>query len=907
MDELKKTLLMPKTSFDMRANLAQKEPLLLKKWDELKLYEKMNQNREGCEEFLLHDGPPYANGSIHCGHMMNRLLKDFIVRYKNMRGYKTPFIFGWDTHGLPIEVQVTKSGVDRKRTPIPEFRRICEDYAKKQVEGQKAQIKRLGLMGDFDHPYLTLSHEFEARQVEVFAQMALKGLIFKGVKPVYWSPSSESALAEAEVEYHDIPARTLYVAFPVVDGKGVVDSDAKIVIWTTTPWTIPSNLAVTANPKFVYGEYQTNRGKLIFLCDREAALKEELGLTECTLLKSFHGQDLEFVRYRHPMYDRISPIIVNSYVTSDSGTGLVHTAPDFGLDDFNACLKYGIKPICSVDDKGVMHMGAGDPLDGLFYADANDKVCDMLKENGSLLKEVDIVHSYPHDWRTKKPVIYRATPQWFCSIEPIRDELLKAVHQVKWTPAWGEEKMVNMIKDRADWCISRQRVWGVPLPILYAEDGTPLLEKPIFDHIEELFREHGSNVWFERSAEQLLPEGYSNPHSPHGKYTKETDIMDVWFDSGSSWNGVLRERGLPYPADIYLEGADQYRGWFNSSLILSMAVNGIAPYKQIVTHGWVMDEHWEKMSKSKGNGIDPSKVANEYGADLLRLWAAEINYQADVRLGESIIKTTSDQYRKIRNTFRFMLGNLQDGERPYAPASSPKLEAVDRWILASLEKVKNKALSCYDKYDFAGVSAVLSNFMVSDLSSFYLDAAKDALYCDPASSPRRKAIQFVIHECAWALCLLWNPILPFTMDEVYHALPDAKKESPQLEDMPSESHQYDESCLQEYARFSAIRAVSMKALEDARAAGQIGSSSLAELTIFAPKQDEEFLLSLDEGRLEELFSSAEVIVKAADALSASAKKAEGELCPRCRIVRKKLVEVGETKVCARCAEALKGE
>ena len=616
---------------------------------------------------------------------------------------------------------------------------------------------------------------------------------------------------------------------------------------------------------------------------------------------------MEFVQYKHPLYERVSPIIVNSYVTSDSGTGLVHTAPDFGLDDFNACMKYGIKPTCPVDDRGYMHLEENDPLNGLFYGEANDKVVEMLEANGHLLKEVDIVHSYPHDWRTKKPVIFRATPQWFCSIEPIREDLLKAVHEIKWVPAWGEQKMVNMIKDRADWCISRQRVWGVPLPIIYNEDGSPILEEAVFAHIAKLIREHGSNIWFEKEAKDLLPEGYKNEKSPNGAFVKEKDIMDVWFDSGSSWNGTLRERGIKYPADLYLEGNDQYRGWFNASLILSMATNGVAPFKTCLTHGWVMDENWEKMSKSKGNGIDPSKIANQFGADILRLWAAEIDYTADVRLSEGIIKVISDTYRKIRNTFRFLLANLHDGDKPYVAGEKPTLSKLDTYILAELEDVKNRALACYEKFDFAGVTTVVTSFMSGDLSSFYLDQAKDALYCDAADSSRRKAIQYVVYQCAYELCLLLNPILSFTMDEVYHAIPGMKKESPQFEDMPKESHEYGEDVLAEFARFKKVRDVALKALEDARANGLIGQSSAGSLKLSLVKEDYDLLASFSSEELASNLIVASVSLEEGKENKAEVVVAEGELCDRCRRIVPHTHEHGDDHICDRCATALKGE
>ena len=569
---------MNKSNFEMRGNLNVKEPLLVEKWKKENLYEEINLNRKDAKEFVLHDGPPYANGDMHCGHMLNRILKDMVIRYKNMQGFKTPFIFGWDTHGLPIENMVTKSGVNRKTTPVVEFRKKCEEYALKQVERQKEQIRRLGLVGDFDNPYLTLLKEYEAYQIEAFSTMALKGLIYKGLKPVYWSPSSESALAEAEIEYADVLSHSIYVAFPIKEGKGLLDNDTRVVIWTTTPWTLPANLAISVHPDFIYGLYDTNKGKLVFLKKFEEALTNELELQNVKLLKELKGSELEFVVCKHPFYDRDSLIICGTHVTDDAGTGLVHTAPGHGVEDYQVCMNYpgrGLEPYCPVDEKGYMMKGTGEGIEGLFYEQANDAVLKIISENGSLLKHSTFTHSYPHDWRTGKPLIFRATSQWFCSIEPIREELIKAIHDVKWYPAWGENRMVNMIKDRGDWCISRQRAWGVPIPIFYCEDGTPVIEEKVFKHIQELFKKYGSNIWYEKEAKELLPEGYSNPHSPKGEFTKEKDIMDVWFDSGSSWNYTLCGHNLKYPCDLYLEGNDQYRGWFNASLIVSLATKGI--------------------------------------------------------------------------------------------------------------------------------------------------------------------------------------------------------------------------------------------------------------------------------------------------------------------------------------------
>ena len=897
--ELKQTLSMPVTEFPMRAGLKEKEPVLVKKWQEQDLYTKMNEGKD--LSFVLHDGPPYANGDMHCGHALNRCLKDFIVRYKNMRGFATPFVFGWDTHGLPIEVKVTKSGVDRKKTPVADFRKICEEYAYTQVERQKAQILRLGCLGDYKNPYITLTPEFEARQIEVFAKMALRGLIFKGFKPVYWSWSSESALAEAEVEYHDVTAKTLYVPIKIKDGKGLLPEDASFVIWTTTPWTLPSNQGVTLNPRLEYGLFDTEKGKLVFLTSQESALKEEFGLTKCELLKTFKGQEAEGIVCVQPIYpSKESLVMVASFVTEEAGTGCVHTDSDHGVDDFNVCHKYGIAPQGLVDEHGIYRTEEGDELNGKFYEEVNDLVVDRLTREGRVLKRVDIVHSYPHDWRTKKPVIFRATAQWFCSIDPIREDLLNAIKEVTWVPSWGEAKMTNMIKDRADWCISRQRVWGVPIPIIYNEDGSPILEEKVFKHIEELFRKHGSNCWFTMNAKELLPEGYANPASPNGGYTKEKDIMDVWFDSGSTWNGCLKERGIAYPADLYLEGNDQYRGWFNSSLILSLATTGVPAFKAVATHGWVMDESWQKMSKSSGNGIDPNKLIDQFGADILRLWAGFVDYHADARLGEGIIAGVSDNYRKIRNTFKFMLGNLSSYEEKEVEYS-----LFDRFILAKLEAVHNKVIASYNRYDFRAALDAILFFMTGDLSSFYLDVSKDILYCDPKSSKRRQAIVSVIFQCAKDLCLLLNPILPFTMEEVYSYLPLEHKTSVQLETIEGERHIYGEETLALYAKFLALRDTVNKRLEEARASGLIGASSEAKAEIEVA--DAELLSSLtasgDLACKALLLSEAKLSGGKAD--EAKIEASALPLCPRCRQHVECDHEAAGEHVCSRCGEAIK--
>lgn len=904
---LKDTLLMPKTEFEMRGNLNKKEPIFVTAWKELDLYAKMREKNMGKEKYVLHDGPPYANGNMHCGHMLNRLLKDFVVRYKNMQGYDTPFRFGWDTHGLPIENQITKSGVNRKEMSIADFRKLCEDYARVQVATQKEQIRRLGVVGDFDNPYLTLNKDFEASQLGVFKAMALKGLIYRGLKPVHWSPSSESALAEAEIEYADVKSHAIYVKFPVVDGKGVLTSDDSFVIWTTTPWTLPANLAISLHPNFNYGLYETTLGRFILLDDLVDNFAKETGVEIISKIKEFKGRELEFITTQHPLFDRTSLVILGEHVTNDSGTGAVHTAPGHGMEDFIVGQKYGLEVLCPVNERGVFTSEAG-KYEGIFYEKGNDVILEDLKANNTLIKDTIFTHSYPHDWRTNKPLIFRATPQWFASIEPIRQELLNAIDEVKWTPEWGKQRIGNMIKDRGDWCISRQRVWGVPIPIIYNEDGSPIMEEAVFDHIIELVKEHGSNIWFSKTAKELLPEGYSNPASPNGNFKKETDIMDVWFDSGSSSIGVLKDRGEKYPADLYLEGNDQYRGWFNSSLIISIAVNGVQPFRNVVCHGFVMDENWDKMSKSKGNGIDPSKIANEFGADILRLWAATINYQDDVRISESIIKQISELYRKIRNTFKFMLGNLQNGGQAFDMESALAFNdysLVDTFILAKLEEVKNKVIVSFDAFDFASALTSIMNFISNDLSSFYLDITKDVLYCEAVNSTRRQAVQSVIAHVTLTLMKLLTPVLSFTMQEIYQTLPLKNKQvNVQLEDFPSKSKVYSDDFLKLYDAFNDLRDDVLVALEQKRAAGLIGSSQEAEIVFdVTNKTLKEALLKLGEEELARLFVVSKATI--ADVESIEVNEASGEKCERCWNYRE-LEETEHGHICHRC-HAVVGE
>ena len=762
----KDTLLMPKTDFEMRGNLPKKEPKYVERWQENDMYNKVIQQNEGKDSFVFHDGPPYANGNMHMGHMLNKVIKDVICRYKNMNGFYTPYIPGWDTHGLPIENAIQKLGVNRKEMPTAKFREKCDAYAHEQVNKQMEQLIRMGTFADYKHPYLTLQHEFEARQIEVFAKMAMDGLIFKGLKPVYWSPSSESALAEAEVEYHDIKSPTIFVKFQVKDGKGVLDNDVNFVIWTTTPWTIPANLAICLNASYNYALVETEKGKLIVLDTLVDELMAKFEITDYKVVNHYKGSELEYITCQHPLYDRESLVILGDHVTADSGTGCVHTAPGFGADDFFVGQKYNLPAYCNVDEHGCMMEDCGEWLAGQYVDDANKTVTMKLDEIGALLKLEFITHSYPHDWRTKKPIIFRATDQWFCSLDKIRDKLLSEIDNVNWLNEWGHIRIYNMIRDRGDWCISRQRTWGVPIPIFYCEDGTPIIEQEVFDHISELFREHGSNVWFERDEKDLLPEGYTNEHSPNGIFKKEKDIMDVWFDSGSSHTGVMVERGFNYPVDLYFEGSDQYRGWFNSSLIIGVAAHGKAPYKTVLSHGFVLDGKGNKMSKSLGNTVDPIKLVNQYGADIVRLWATSVAYQQDVRISDEIMKQVAEGYRKIRNTMRFVLGNLNDFKASDL-VEIKDLPGVDQYMLAKLNELMKAYDEAYANYDFATANQEILNYFTNTLSSFYMDFTKDILYIEDANSPRRRQVQTVLYYHAKTMMKLLSTVLVLNAEEIH--------------------------------------------------------------------------------------------------------------------------------------------
>ncbi|GLF90454.1 isoleucine--tRNA ligase [Bacillus safensis] len=893
----KDTLLMPKTEFPMRGNLPNKEPEIQEEWAEKDIYQMVLERTKGRPTFILHDGPPYANGDIHMGHALNKILKDFIVRFKSMNGFHAPYVPGWDTHGLPIETALTKNKkVKRKEMSTAEFRKLCEEYAWKQIEGQRHQFKRLGVRADWDNPYVTLKPEYEAQQILVFGEMAKRGYIYKGLKPVNWSPSSESALAEAEIEYKDKRSPSIYVSFNVKDGKGVLENGEQFIIWTTTPWTLPANLGICVHPNLEYSVLQVGAERYVVASELVEQVAKTLGFEEYEVVKTLKGKELDNIVAEHPIYGRDSLVMLGDHVTTDAGTGCVHTAPGHGEDDFIVSMKYGLDVLCPVDEKGVMTEEAPG-FEGLFYEDANKAITEKLEAKGALKKLDFITHSYPHDWRTKKPTIYRATSQWFASIKDFREALLDNIKETKWVPAWGETRLFNMVRDRGDWCISRQRVWGVPIPVFYAENGEPVITDETIQHVSQLFREHGSNIWFEKEAKELLPEGFTHPGSPNGEFTKEQDIMDVWFDSGSSHQAVLEEReDLVRPADLYLEGSDQYRGWFNSSLSTAVAVTGKAPYKGVLSHGFTLDKEGRKMSKSLGNTIDPTKVAQQLGAEILRLWVSSVNYQADHPVSDDILKQVAEVYRKIRNTFRFLHGNLFDFDPAVNAVPVEELREVDQYILVKLNKLIDKVKKAYDDYEFAIVYHAIHNFCTIELSSFYLDFAKDVVYIEHADHPDRRSMQTVFYETLMALVKLTAPILPHTADELWSHLSFVEEPSVQLTDMPEGVTVPEaEATEAKFDRFMEVRDDVLKALEIARNEKVIGRSLEASLTLYATEEVKNLLASIKED-VKQLFIISELTVEDEQNADASApeytsgrivvQKAEGELCERSRMISK---------------------
>ena len=900
------TVHLPQTDFPMRAGLPRREPEMLQAMYDHDLYHKLMKKNEGKPLFVLHDGPPYANGNIHIGTALNKILKDIIVKHRNMTGWCAPYVPGWDTHGLPIESAILKNKkIKRDELTTAQFREKCKEYALDFVDKQREQFKRLGVLGEWDDPYLTLKPAFEAKQVEIFGKIAEKGFIFKGMKPVYWCPNDQTALAEAEIEYADDPCTTLFVKFPVRDDKGRLAQYADLsrtyfVIWTTTPWTIPGNMAICVNADFDYVLLQAPNGEVYILArDLAERVCKAAGIdyAACRVLATLKGSAFELMTAKHPLFDRESVLLCGEHVTLDAGTGCVHTAPGFGADDFNICRAYdkagktNIGVPVPVNARGVM---TDERYNGQFYAKGNDLVVEDLEAEGFLLAKENITHSYPHCWRCKHPIIYRATEQWFCSVDAIKDAAVKACDGIQWKPDWGKDRMTGMITERNDWCISRQRVWGVPIPIFYcAKCGKDIVTPETIRRVSDLFRAHGSNIWFDKTADELVPEGLVCPECGHAHFTKESDIMDVWFDSGSTHAAVLDERPyLHFPADVYLEGGDQYRGWFQSSMLTSIAAKGVAPYKQIITHGWTVDGEGKAMHKSLGNAVGPEEVIKDYGADMLRLWVASADYTQDMRISGDIMKQLSQAYLKIRNTARYMLGNLCDFDPDADLVAAEHLMGLDRYALHLFNQLVKTVRAAYDRYEFHAVYRAVYNFCVVDLSNFYLDIIKDRLYCGDEAA--RRSAQTALYVILDGMTRLIAPILAFTSDEIWHAMrhgSDADAESVLFNDMPGDNAAFALAGADQerWEKLVSLRDAVNKALENARTAGVFKKAQDTEVTLSVSEQDAAFLAGED---LATLCIVSSVIV--------TTGSLEGERADECRIPCTIAVRLSDAPKCPRC-------
>ncbi|MGM0501165.1 MAG: isoleucine--tRNA ligase [Bacillota bacterium] len=923
--DYKDTLNLPDTEFPMRANLSEREPEFQKYWSEEKIYEQALDKREGAEKFILHDGPPYANGDIHIGHALNKTLKDIVTRYNHLKGYQAPYVPGWDTHGLPIEHKVTKDlGEQRKELSTKELRDECKDYALKYVERQKEQFKRLGVWGKWDNPYITLEPEYEAKQIEVFGEMALEGLFYQGLKPVHWCTSCETALAEAEIEYKEINGPSIYVKFPVKVGQelgGVeLEENDYVVIWTTTPWTIPSNLAISVHPDFEYVIAEADGDKIVVAKELLAQVADICDIEDYKILSEFKGEDLEGVVCSHPFFDRESPLILGDHVTLENGTGCVHTAPGHGHEDYVVGQEYGLGVYAPMDDKGYFNSEAGADFEGKHYDKANIKVTELLKEDDLLMDLSFVDHSYPHCWRCKNPVIFRATEQWFASVDKIKDDALEAIKNVDWYPEWGETRIENMVADRNDWCISRQRVWGVPIPVFYCEDcGEPLITEKSLDSVQELFAKEGSGSWYELDAADILPENTTCESCGHDKFEQEDDIMDVWFDSGASHAAVLENYDeLTRPADVYLEGTDQYRGWFNSSLLTSIAARGEAPYKAVVTNGFTVDKKGKKMSKSVGNVVSPQEIIDQYGADILRLWVASSNFKEDVRVSDKILQENAEVYRRIRNTSRFILGNLADFNPEQDSVSYEELTEIDRWALMKLKGVMDVANEAYEDYEYHRVYHAVHNFFRVDMSSFYMDILKDRLYVLEPDNPIRRSGQTALYKILLTLTKILAPILVHTAEEIWQQIPGEVEESVFLEDWPELEEKYQNEELEsKWAKLLEIRKDVSKALEIARNDELIGHSLDAEVELYPTEELYQFLNQFDD--LAELFIVSQAELKDPEQklaeegyqgeetqIKVKVKNAAGDKCPRCWKYSPTVGEGEEnTEICSSCAAIVK--
>lgn len=914
------TLNLPKTDFPMRAGLPKSEPVTLKNWEDEKIYENLMEINEGKPLFVLHDGPPYANGNIHLGTALNKILKDFIVRYKNMSGFKAPYVPGWDTHGLPTELKARKKAGVGSSADISELelRKMCQEFVEGYIDDQRNQFKRLGVIGEWDNPYITLTHDFEAEQIRIFAEMACKGYIYKGLKPVYWCPECKTALAEAEIEYAEDPCHSIYVKFNVTDdlGKfsamGIDPKKVYFVIWTTTTWTLPGNVAICVGPSFDYAVIKCGDEYYVMAEELYKSAMEDAEKTDYEVVATIKGAELEYMKTAHPFMDRESVVIVGDHVTLESGTGCVHTAPGHGVEDYDVCRNYPEIPIIvPVDENGVLTEDAG-MFAGLKTDDANKPIAEHLEKIGALFALKKIIHQYPHCWRCKNPVLFRATDQWFCSVDDFKDDAIKAIDEVEWIPGWGKDRITSMVRERKDWCISRQRKWGVPIPIFYCEEcGEPLIDKEAMLAVADLFGKEGSNAWFTHTAEEILPKGKKCSKCGCTSFTKEKDIMDVWFDSGSSHAAVLKNRPyLKWPADLYLEGADQYRGWFQSSLLTSVATMGTAPYKAVLTHGWVVDGKGRVMHKSLGNGIDPQEVIDQYGADVLRLWVASSDYHADIRISPDILKQLSEAYRKIRNTARYILGNLNGFNPDENMVSLDELMPIDKWALAKLNILIDKVKEAYDKYEFHIVYHAIHNFCVVDMSNFYLDVLKDRLYTEKADSKVRRAAQTSIYIILNAMTRMIAPILAYTSDEIWKYMPHSSKEKAEhviYNEMPEKVDiSIDDDFMVFWDEIHELRDDVKKSLETFIKDKTIKSSLEAKVTLGA-SGDKLAFLKKAENELATAFIVSEVeIVDNSSELEIRIDKAEGEKCERCWVISKTVGENSEhPTLCSRCCENLK--
>ncbi len=917
------TVNLPKTDFPMRAGLPKREPEMLKTWYDMDLYHKMVERNEGKPTFVLHDGPPFSNGHLHMGHALNKSLKDFIVKYKNMAGFKAPYVPGWDNHGMPIESAIIKKQkLNRKKMSISEFRSACHAFAQNFVDIQREEFKRLGVLGEWDNPYLTMSPDFEADEVRVFGKMYEKGYIYKGLKPVYWCPKDETALAEAEIEYADEPCTSVYVKFRVKDDAGKLAkygdiSNMYVVIWTTTPWTLPGNQAIALNPAESYVLVKASNGEMYVVAEALSKKVMEIGkLENFEILARFTGKELEMIKTQHPFLDRESVLLNADYVTMESGTGCVHTAPGFGADDYQTCRKYNIDLIVPVDDRGFQTEDAG-KFAGMFYDDSNKAIIEDLNETGAMFASENIIHSYPHCWRCKNPIIFRATPQWFCSVESFKDEAVKACDGVKWFPEWGYERMVAMIRERSDWCISRQRHWGLPIPVFYCDAcNKPVCTPETIDSVSKIFDEKGSNTWYDMEASELLPNDFKCPHCGDTHFTKETDSLDCWFDSGSTHAASCE---TPYEKDLYLEGADQYRGWFQSSLLTSVATTGKSPYKIVLTHGWTVDGEGKAMHKSLGNGVAPEEIIKQYGADVLRLWAASTDYRVDIRCSTPIFKQLSEKYLKIRNTARYILGNLCDFD-PNNQVSFDEMDELDRWAICALGDMIEKCLNSYDKFEFHTVTNSIHNFCVTQMSNFYLDIIKDRLYCDEANGKLRRSAQTAMYIILDSLVKLLAPVLTFTSNEIWLSMPHVQSDNLEhvlLNDMPSKKAEWtmSEDEISNWALVQAFRTDVNKALEIARADKTVGKPLDAKITVFVSESAKVAFEKIKNQNLSTVCIVSEMEIIDGDGegyqsaefqgLTIKVSPSEKEKCTRCWTHSDSVGKNSEhTELCDRCSRVV---